>query len=119
MATTRTATAHWEGSLLEGAGRVNLGEMLGKGPLNTVLKGDVTPDVAPKVESSLGWFYFLSRLFPFNRPMLQPYALDIGLLWNAEDKTRRNINEAVHWSVEKRVAGSLLSATTTVSIPSD
>ncbi|MEY2420504.1 MAG: lipoyl-dependent peroxiredoxin [Acidimicrobiaceae bacterium] len=24
MATTRTATAHWEGSLLEGAGRVNL-----------------------------------------------------------------------------------------------
>jgi hypothetical protein len=61
--------------------------------------------VAPKVESSLGWFYFLSRLFPFNRPMLQPYALDIGLLWNAEDKTRRNINEAVHWSVEERVAG--------------
>jgi osmotically inducible protein OsmC len=24
MATTRTATAHWEGSLMEGAGRVNL-----------------------------------------------------------------------------------------------
>ena len=69
----------------------------------SVLKGDVTPDVAAKVESSLGWFYFLSRLFPFNRPMLRPYALDVGLLWNAEDKTRRNINEAVHWSVEKRV----------------
>ena len=68
-----------------------------------VLKGLATPDVVPEVSNSLSWFYALSRLLPFKRPMLRDHAQEIGLLWNTDSPTRKNVNEAVHWSVEKRV----------------
>ena len=39
-----------------------------------VLEGLATPDVAPEVTNSLSWVDALSRLLPFNRPMLRDHA---------------------------------------------
>jgi hypothetical protein len=69
----------------------------------SLLKGEAKPDPLQQPADSLSWFYLLSRCFPFNRPMLKPHALDIGLLRNREDPTRRVVNEAVHWSVPKHL----------------
>jgi uncharacterized protein (DUF2235 family) len=65
-----------------------------------ILKGLVAPDVMPDITAPTA----IHRVFPFDRPILGKSALVVGRFKNEDDETRRHINEAIHWSVEKRVA---------------
>ena len=64
----------------------------------------VVLDVGASVVNSLKPYYLVSKLSPYNRPVLQPHAQAMGHFLNAQDSTHYNINERVHWSVQKRTA---------------
>ncbi len=74
------------------------------------LQGVARPDVMPPPDVSLSPLYLVSRTFPFNRPMLRHHALDVGLFRNVENPRRQNINEAVHWSVAKKIESAHYTA---------
>jgi hypothetical protein len=55
--------------------------------------------------SEKGWP--ISSIWPYRRPvLLADGALNVGVLWNWQDRNERHINEKVHWSVLERNAAA-------------